>query len=210
KFTAVNPEFAEKRGVDTSAVMVDNVIKDEPAAQAGLKDGEIIVSLNGQKLEKLANPAYSVQNFMRQLMKLQDKQQVVLGVKDESGKLRDVTVKFKEMPKTFEEAARLVDQVQGMQIRDRVLPLDLYLNTGAIAEKEGLVVEGVAKGGPAEKVGLAGGDLITEVDGKAVKTVADYKVAVEAKMGKSVKLTIYRGTAKQPVYVTLDIPLPPK
>ena len=87
--------------------------------------------------------------------------------------------------------------------------LKAYLGTipdYAESDAKGVLLSGVAKGGPADKAGLKGGDLIIMLAGKKIENVYDYtdaigglkmgeKTAIEIqRSGKQIKLTIIPGT----------------
>jgi serine protease Do len=68
----------------------------------------------------------------------------------------------------------------------------------------GIVIEAVAPGSPAEKVGLKAGDVITDVNGQAVHTGADLVNPIaQTPIGQSVKIQYVRD--KQPSEVTLTV-----
>ena len=59
---------------------------------------------------------------------------------------------------------------------------------------KGLKITGVAKGGPADKAGIRGGDVIVELAGKKIDNIYDYTYAIEAlKIGQTVKIVVARG-----------------
>jgi hypothetical protein len=58
---------------------------------------------------------------------------------------------------------------------------------------EGLLLAGVASGGPADKAGLRAGDRIVELAGHAVENIYDYTFALEAlSLGKPAPITVLR------------------
>ena len=60
-------------------------------------------------------------------------------------------------------------------------------------EVEGVKLSGVRAGGPADKAGLAGGDVIVEFGGKEIKNIYDYTYALDAvKIGEAVKVVVLR------------------
>lgn len=60
-------------------------------------------------------------------------------------------------------------------------------------EEEGILVQDVTEGGAGEKAGLADGDIIVELDGEPVDSVADFRTRVaEKKPGAAVTLEIWR------------------
>ena len=73
----------------------------------------------------------------------------------------------------------------------------------APAEIEGLKISGVRSGGPADKAGLQGGDVIVELAGKAIKNIYDYTYAMDAlKVGVAVPMTVVRGGEKVTLTIT--------
>ena len=66
----------------------------------------------------------------------------------------------------------------------------------------GLLLSGVAKGGPAERAGLRADDIIVELAGRKIENVYDYTYAIEAlKIGEPVKVVVERDKKR----VTLEI-----
>ncbi|MEW5849771.1 MAG: M28 family peptidase [Myxococcota bacterium] len=84
--------------------------------------------------------------------------------------------------------------------------LRVYLGTipdYAQGDIKGVKISGVAKGGPAEKAGLQGGDVIVELAGKKIENVYDYTYALEAlKVGQPVEIVVTRSGQRVPLTVT--------
>jgi Zn-dependent M28 family amino/carboxypeptidase len=58
----------------------------------------------------------------------------------------------------------------------------------------GVRLSGVAPAGPAEKGGIRGGDVIVEVDGRAIENLYDYTYALEAlRVGEPARIVVLRG-----------------
>ena len=69
----------------------------------------------------------------------------------------------------------------------------------------GVVIEGVEPGSPAEKAGLKGGDVITAVNGTAVKTGNDLVNPIAAApIGSKVKITYYRDKQMKETTATVE------
>ncbi len=74
-----------------------------------------------------------------------------------------------------------------------------YGNTNVV----GLQLQGVAKGGPAERAGLRADDVIVELGGRKIENVYDYTYAIEAlKIGEAVKVTVERGKERLSFEIT--------
>ena len=74
--------------------------------------------------------------------------------------------------------------------------LTAYLGTipdYVAGDTKGLKLSGVAAGGPAEKAGLKGGDIIVELAGRKIEDIYDYTYAIEAlKIGEEVDVAVMR------------------
>ncbi len=61
----------------------------------------------------------------------------------------------------------------------------------------GVKLSGVSTGGPADKAGLLGGDVIVEFAGKEITNIYDYTYAIDAiKIGVAVEMVVLRGDEK--------------
>jgi hypothetical protein len=68
---------------------------------------------------------------------------------------------------------------------------------------EGLLLSGVAPGGPAEKAGVRAGDRVVELAGHAIENVYDYTYALEMlAIGKPVPITVLRDGKKMQLTIT--------
>jgi Zn-dependent M28 family amino/carboxypeptidase len=83
----------------------------------------------------------------------------------------------------------------------------LRVFTGTIpdyaAEVKGLLLGGVIGGGPAEKAGLAKGDVVVELAGQSIANIYDYTYALDLlKIGQPVKVVYLRGTERRETTLT--------
>jgi len=75
----------------------------------------------------------------------------------------------------------------------------------SLGAPNGVVIEGVEPGSPAEKAGLKGGDVIAAVNGNAVKTGNDLVNPIaSAPIGSKVKITYYRDKQKRETTATVE------
>lgn len=73
-----------------------------------------------------------------------------------------------------------------------------------LGRKSGVFVDTVFRNSPAAEVGLEEGDIIKEVDGKIIKSIADLQRSIiKHQIGEPVKLVIIRGTQEMNVTVQL-------
>src|SRR5215470_14143136 len=115
------------------------------------------------------------------------------------------------LPSTM--AIKVYDQIikQGRVTRGSIgVSFQEEISTNPITLKSlgapyGVVIESVQAGSPAEKAGLKGGDVITSVNGRAVKTGNDLVNPIaEAPIGSKVKLTYMRDRAQKEATATVE------
>jgi hypothetical protein len=83
--------------------------------------------------------------------------------------------------------------------------LRTYLGTipDYTTEVKGVKLSGVRAGGPAEKAGLKGGDIIVEFGGQKIANIYDYTYALDAvKIGQPVKMVVERAGRRVTLTVT--------
>jgi S1-C subfamily serine protease len=89
--------------------------------------------------------------------------------------------------------------VNGLTTVDSIVAAQNNLGTDS-----GVMIGGVVASSPADKAGLKAKDVITAVDGTEITTNGQLVRLIQAKApGTQVKITIYRGTSKSTVTVTL-------
>jgi len=185
--------------LDRPGVLVDTVIPNTPAAQAGLKTTDVIVALNGEGVEKLATGSLTMGNFVRQIRRLPAGTKVTLSVYADQ-KTRDVSLTLIPMPTWPNEARQYVDRQRGFAVREKVM-LDRYIIKGPTAEAEGLLVIAVGPQTQAARAGLQADDVIVSANGTEVKDVAGFKAVLDAATTATppaeIKLIIRRGNQGQ-------------
>lgn len=73
-----------------------------------------------------------------------------------------------------------------------------------IKDKEGVIVIGIVRGGPADKAGIKMGDIILEANGKVLKTPDDLiKIVNELPIGKRIDLKIKRKNIIMDIFVII-------
>ncbi len=187
---------------DRAGILVSNVKAGGSADKAGVKRGDIITAIGGEKLEdsnvlrnKVAGTAPGTEI---KLTVLRD------------GKELELSAKLDEFnPEDARKAGDGKDSpaAPGPQNQGGKLGLSLEPVTAQIAKQlgldvaEGLVVTEIDSSGPAAEAGLARGDVILEVNRKPVNSVADVKGALESSGTKPVLLLMNR--RGQTIYVTV-------
>ncbi len=174
--------LAESFGLDRPrGAAIGMVEKDGPAAQAGLKAGDIITRVDGRLIERDSEVPSLISS-------VKPGNQVALEVwRDRATKKIDVKVaEMKE--EGGETGGGSASPEQQSQLGLSVRPLTPEEKRQV--ETEGsLVVDDV--GGPAQAAGIQPGDILLGVNGTRVKNVAELQAAAK-KSGKVVALLIQR------------------
>ena len=89
----------------------------------------------------------------------------------------------------------------GRQIGISVYPVTKQLGERFSVES-GVMITDVRENSPAAKAGLKAGDIVVEVDGKAVKSNLDLVKAVNGKKEGDVQVTVVRDRSRQTISVT--------
>jgi serine protease Do len=208
-------KLAEERGVE-----ITRVEPDSPAEKAGLKAGDVVLEYNGQRVE-------GTEQFMRLVRETPPGRKVTLLISRE-GTTQTVTATIgrRRMPAgplgpDFEaNMERLRESLRHLRIeldaprafvswRSSMLGIEAESLTQQLAEffgvKEGVLVRSVMRNTPAEKAGLKAGDVITKVDGEAVRTPAQVASRLRASRSKeTIPLTVVRNRQEMTLSVRLE------
>jgi serine protease Do len=208
QFRPLGAEAADQWKIDEPAVVIGKVVADTPAAKAGLKDGDIIVKLNGEPLDALPEPDMVMQRFRQRVAHMRPGTKLSLTVKT-FGQTRTVNLATEAAPTRPEEADRYFQRTLGILVREKVM-LDEYLDPGATGRMEGLYVQGVLKDSPAEKAQLRNRDLVVSANGKAVTTVSAFQQTVEGALRRNptqpVTLMVRRGEQSEAITILPPAP----
>ncbi|HEY7220704.1 MAG TPA: DegQ family serine endoprotease [Candidatus Binatia bacterium] len=184
----MTPATAQSLGLTRSSAemaVVTEVSENSPAAEAGVKTGDIIVQFNGRPVPKS-------HDFPGVIADTPPGQRVTLKIIREK-KEQVVTVKIGEL-------ADENDPNQQVEARDLELGLRVQRITPEAARRLGLtsprgvlVIE-VLPGSPADQVGIEPADVIREVNQRPVTNVKDFeRAARQGRRGDRVLLLVQRG-----------------
>jgi serine protease Do len=167
----VTQDIADSLGIKKAeGALVAEPQAGSPAAKAGIKSGDVILSVNGEKVK-------DARSLARTISAMAPGTSVSLGLLHD-GKQDTVTLTLGELPK--ERQARADTNGDEHPSSDEPkLGLSLApASKVAGPDTEGVVVTGVDPSGPAADHGVKTGDVILEVGGKTVSTPADVRKAV--------------------------------
>ncbi len=178
----ITPELANSFGLEQSeGALVGDVIPNSPAAKGGIERGDVIVKFNNKDVVEMemlpkivagTSPGITVP---------------VEVVREGAKKIISVTI---EVLKDAEEQVASLGDPLGLQVQDITPELAQSLD---LEDSEGVLVADVQAGEAGGEAGVRRGDVISEVNRKPIKNIADYKmVTSKIKKGGTVLLLVKR------------------
>ncbi|MFV2068679.1 MAG: trypsin-like peptidase domain-containing protein [Pirellulales bacterium] len=202
----VTQELSEQFGVKVGAgVVINEVFSGSPAADAGLKPGDVVTTFAGKPVRDPRDLVAAVETS-----KIDSKQSVTI-IRD--GKQTELVVTVREQPKDY--GLRVARPPEGEEERERATFEDLGLEVGpltaeaaeqiGVTEKDGVLITKVAPDSPASLAGLAPGMVITEANRNGVESLDDLRAAIKERApgGKGVLLLVR--TARGSRFVVLQV-----
>jgi serine protease Do len=180
----VTPEIGESLGMEKSyGALVANVSKDGPADKAGVKVGDVIVEFDGKEVKDSGDlpiiVARTPVDKKVRMKVLRDKKEIALSVA--VGELKE------------EEVVAAVPEKGELGLTVQRLTPQMAESLG-LEKSEGVVITSVEAGSAGDEAGIRRGDIILEVDRKAVRNVDEYKKAVAgSRKGRGVLFLVRRG-----------------
>lgn len=193
RLQAVTPEIAETLGlVRPTGALVANVAPGSPAARAGLKLSDLIVSIDGQSVD---DPNAFDYRFATRPLGGNTQVEVQRG-----GKLVKLAIALEVAPDTNRDEIVITNRspFQGARVAN-ISPAvadELRLDSNI----EGVVVTELAEDGTAANVGFKKGDVILQVNGKKITKTDDLQRATRER-NRLWRITVMR--AGQQIQVTL-------
>lgn len=194
----VNRDLAKSFGMDSPAgALIAQVNRGSPAADAGLKTGDVILSFNGQPVAVSSDlpplvgstrPGNSVDVEL-----LRSRKKLTLPVM-----IRELRENLAAADSTEDSTAKT--KMLGLSLRS--MTEDEMVESGV---ESGLLVTDVDTNGVAAAAGVTAGDVLMSYNNATLSAPADLRVLIEdSDSGESVALLISRN--KNPQFVALTLP----
>jgi len=214
-------KLPEERGA-----VLGRIVPDSPAAKGGLKENDVVLEINGQRVE-------GTEQFRRMIREIpsgrtasltvwrdgrSQNMKVTLGRQD-SSKLKVLS----QMPKSFSFSMPELQVMPDLSGLDRLRTFTMvspgHPLLGIDAENlegdfgrffgapdgEGVLVREIFAGSPAAKAGLKAGDVITSVDGERVRGASELREKLlTRKENKAIQLGVLRN--KTEITVSVELP----
>lgn len=219
-------KLKEERGVE-----IVSVVGDSPAAKAGLKEHDVVLEYNGQRVE-------SVEQFQRLVRETPADRAVRLQI-SRDGNVQTVSATLGDLPprgyRRVNPPTVIIPRINPPRVVVPPIPpmppmpdmgqffqhFDTFgPHLGIVVEQvsgqlseyfgvpggQGLLVKNVEGGSAAEKAGIKAGDVITKVDGQKVATSSELRSALSGKAGKDVPITVVRNRKEMTVTANVEAP----
>jgi serine protease Do len=197
----LTPELATQFGItETKGVLVSDVMDDSPAKKAGFERADVIIEYDGKSMD---SPTH-LRNAVAQTP-IGKKVSVKL-IRDKKPKTIEVAIV--EQPKSLGqpgvEESRESSVPTGLlsDIEVRELNEELATRYGLKGVERGVVVVRVKSGSTAEEMGVREGDIILEVNRKAVSSLKSYEQAASS-LAKDQAVLLLLKRKGQAIYLTL-------
>lgn len=184
----VDKDLADSFGLKKAGgILVSEVQKDSPASAAGIKRGDVILELDGEVLEDVAD--------LRNRVALISPNSKAMLLVFRDGREKKIQVTIGHQPSDFNKQA----SIKGVKSLEEY-GLTMQELTKELAERfdyevdSGLIVSNVEQGSPAAKAGMKPGQLVEEVNKIPVSSLSDLnKVLSETSESEKILLRVRSG-----------------
>ncbi len=209
-------------------VLLGKIVPDSPAAKAGLKENDVVMEINGQRVEGAAQFRRMIHEIPAgrsiQLSVWRDgRTQTISATLGKSQERRRAMKMVAPTPGTFAFRMPEIPEIPSMEWNGNMLfgggqprlGIDAEDLSGQLGtffgapDGEGILVRDVNSGSPAEKAGVKAGDVITSLNGERIRTVGELREKLSAKHAdkdRTVKLGVLRN--KSEISLTVELPAP--
>ena len=205
-------KLKEEHGAEVT--MVD---QDAPAGKAGLKEHDVILTLNGAGVESAAQ-------LRRMIRETPAGRVVTLGISRDGlpqsikvqlanrGKgmamhnMPDINIKIPPMPALADLDIPVSVVIAHSSLRSGLMVENMTPQLGeffGVKSGNGVLVRSVEKGSRSEKAGFRAGDVIVRVNNQAVRDTSDFTRALRSTSGGTAAVTVVREKKEQNLNLTL-------
>jgi serine protease Do len=208
----------DERGVEVT--MVD---QDAPAGKAGLKEQDVILTLNGTDVQ-------SVEQLRRMIRETPPGRVVTLGV-SRNGQGMTIKVELGDRKKNYSysfgpDSKQFKFNMPTMPVMPVMPEMDMPVSivvvhssarSGLMVENltpqlgdffgakngQGVLVRSVEKGSGADKAGFRAGDVIVKINGEPIRDSGDFSHALRSRKDNTANISVIRDKKEQTITITL-------
>ncbi len=166
---AITPELAGQFKLEKDyGTLVADVVDGGPAKKAGLMRGDVITEFGGRQVDE----PYNLRNMVASMPPGTEVEMKVIR----DGEVKTLTVTIGELPSDEEASPReFQNAFKGVSVQS--LTPDIYRQLNLPEKMRGVVVTNVEGGSPSENR-LLPGDVILEINRRAISSIEDYEATV--------------------------------
>ena len=191
----LDEDMARSFGYDsTEGALIGDVIKDGPAEQAGLKQGDIVTAYDGAKIK-------DVTQFRNLVAAAEPGTKAKLEV-FRDGQTKTIPVKLAQRSDERGVAESGQGETDELGVTVANITPEVRRALGLGGDAEGVAVTDVDPNGAAYRAGLREGQVILDVQGKPVSSVAEFRAqTAKQDLKKGIRLRVQAG--EQQVFILL-------
>jgi serine protease Do len=170
---------------EKGGVLISQVYEGSPAEKAGLKVGDVIITIDGTEVK-------TSQDVVREVLKKKVGERTQFVVLRE-GKRLEILIVTAEMPPEPGEKREEPEVKEWFGLKVSPITPELAKQL-SLAKPEGILVESVEPGSEAQEAGLRKGDIILEINRQRIRSEEDYRKTLEkANLAQGVLFLVNRG-----------------
>ena len=183
----LTPELAEYYAIkEKEGVLVTQTYEGDPADKAGIKEGDVIVAVDGKRIA-------SSRELSRTVAEAGVGNKMSLTVLRD-GREKEIDVKLAKRPDTEPTVARGEARSDDLGLKVREIDPEIAERLGLDENTKGVVVTGVNPDSKAAEADIRQGDVVIEINRKPVTSLEDYKDQLrKIDTGDTVQMLLRRG-----------------